>query len=163
MGLHRSVIHPVFGSFVLLNTVLIDAELDEYSTPLDYTPCLDCKLCTAACPTGAIRFGSKEDMLDFGAGRVADLKERGFAQAAVYDPQGVGGTHVMYVLQHADQPELYHGLPKDPQISPLVSLWKGMAKPLAVAAMIGAAVIGFFHYVKVGPIETKDDSLEDAS
>ncbi|MBP6195458.1 MAG: formate dehydrogenase subunit beta [Methyloversatilis sp.] len=119
--------------------------------------------CVKACPTGAIRFGSKEDMLDFGAGRVADLKERGFAQAAVYDPQGVGGTHVMYVLQHADQPELYHGLPKDPQISPLVSLWKGMAKPLAVAAMIGAAVIGFFHYVKVGPIETKDDSLEDAS
>ncbi len=54
MGLHRNVIHPVFGSFVLLNTVLIDAELDDYNTPLDYNPCLDCKLCTAACPTGAI-------------------------------------------------------------------------------------------------------------
>ena len=54
MGLHRSVIHPVFGSFVLLNTVLIDAELDQYSSPLDYNPCLDCKLCSVACPTGAI-------------------------------------------------------------------------------------------------------------
>jgi len=54
MGLHRNVIHPVFGSFVLLDTVLIDAELDEYSRPLDYNPCLDCKLCAAACPTGAI-------------------------------------------------------------------------------------------------------------
>lgn len=54
MGLHRNVIHPVFGSFVLLNTVLIDAELDEYNTPLDYNPCLDCKLCASACPTGAI-------------------------------------------------------------------------------------------------------------
>lgn len=54
MGLHRNVIHPVFGSHVLLNTVLIDAELDEYSRPLDYNPCLDCKLCAAACPTGAI-------------------------------------------------------------------------------------------------------------
>ncbi len=54
MGLHRNVIHPVFGSFVLLNTVLIDAEMDAYSTPLDYNPCIECRLCAAACPTGAI-------------------------------------------------------------------------------------------------------------
>ena len=54
MGLHRNVIHPVFGSFILLNTILIDAEVDECDTPLDYNPCLDCKLCAAACPTGAI-------------------------------------------------------------------------------------------------------------
>lgn len=67
----------------------------------------------------------------------------------------------MYVLQHADQPELYHGLPKDPKISPLVSLWKGAAKPLAVAAMIGAAVAGFFHYMKVGPIESGHDNPDE--
>lgn len=54
MGLHRNVIHPVFGSFVLLNTVLIDAEVEEYDSSLDYNPCIDCKLCAAACPTGAI-------------------------------------------------------------------------------------------------------------
>lgn len=54
MGLHRNIIHPVFGSFVLLDTVLIDAEVDEYDAPLDYNPCIDCKLCAATCPTGAI-------------------------------------------------------------------------------------------------------------
>jgi ferredoxin/putative sterol carrier protein len=53
-GLHRNIIHPVFGSFVLLNTVLIDAEVDEYSTTLDYSPCINCKLCSVTCPTGAI-------------------------------------------------------------------------------------------------------------
>ena len=118
--------------------------------------------CVKACPTGAIRFGSKEDMHEHGATRVADLKERGYANAGVYDPQGVGGTHVMYVLQHADKPELYHGLPVHPSISPLVSLWKGAAKPLAVAAMLGAVVAGFFHYMRVGPIESKDDTGNDS-
>jgi Fe-S-cluster-containing hydrogenase component 2 len=55
MGIHRSVIHPQFGSFILLNTVLIAAELDQQSRQLDANPCLECKLCVAACPVGAIK------------------------------------------------------------------------------------------------------------
>jgi NAD-dependent dihydropyrimidine dehydrogenase PreA subunit len=55
MGIHRSLIHPKFGSFVLLNTVLIGAAADETSQPLDTAPCLECKLCVAACPVGAIK------------------------------------------------------------------------------------------------------------
>jgi NAD-dependent dihydropyrimidine dehydrogenase PreA subunit len=54
MGIHRNVIHPKFGSFILLGTVLMDTEVSEYSYPIDYNPCLECKLCVAACPTGAI-------------------------------------------------------------------------------------------------------------
>jgi ferredoxin len=54
MGIHRNVIHPKFGNFILLGTILIDAKLSEYSHPIDYNPCLECKLCVAACPTGAI-------------------------------------------------------------------------------------------------------------
>jgi NAD-dependent dihydropyrimidine dehydrogenase PreA subunit len=54
MGIHRNVIHPKFGSFILLGTVLMDAEVSEYSYLIDYNPCLECKLCVAACPTGAI-------------------------------------------------------------------------------------------------------------
>jgi formate dehydrogenase-N beta subunit len=56
---------------------------------------------------------------------VAKLKKRGYANAGIYNPQGVGGTHVMYVLHHADQPELYHKLPKEPQIDTSINLWKG--------------------------------------
>ena len=54
IGIHRNLIHPTFGSFVILGTVLVDASVDAYSTPVDYNPCLECKLCVAACPTGAI-------------------------------------------------------------------------------------------------------------
>ena len=54
MGLHRSVIHPRFGSFVLLGTVLTSAEIHDEPAPLTFNPCVDCKLCVAACPVGAI-------------------------------------------------------------------------------------------------------------
>ena len=54
MGIHRNVIHPRFGSFVLLGTVIVATEIATYAKPLDFNPCLECKLCVAACPTGAI-------------------------------------------------------------------------------------------------------------
>jgi formate dehydrogenase iron-sulfur subunit len=114
--------------------------------------------CVKTCPTGAIHFGTKEDMKEYAAGRLRDLNDRGYKNAGLYDPPGVGGTHVMYVLQHADQPQLYHGLPADPSISPLVSLWKGALKPLGLLAMVGAVAAGFLHYVKVGPVEENDEA-----
>jgi ferredoxin len=54
MGIHRNVIHPRFGNFILLGTVLIGAEATAYDQPLSYNPCVECKLCVAACPVGAI-------------------------------------------------------------------------------------------------------------
>lgn len=54
MGIHRNVIHPKFGNFIALGTVLIDTEITEYTQPIDYNPCIECKLCVAACPVGAI-------------------------------------------------------------------------------------------------------------
>ena len=114
--------------------------------------------CVKSCPTGAIVFGSKDDMQRHADERIVDLKSRGFDQAGLYDPAGVGGTHVMYVLHHADKPEIYSGLPKDPRISTMVRLWKGATKPLAVLAILGAALAGVLHYVGVGPNEvTKED------
>jgi ferredoxin-NADP reductase/ferredoxin len=54
MGIHRNVIHPKLGNFVLLGTVLMDCEASDYDRPIEYNPCLECKLCVAACPVGAI-------------------------------------------------------------------------------------------------------------
>jgi formate dehydrogenase iron-sulfur subunit len=109
------------------------------------------------CPTGAIVFGTKEDMKEHAAERIVDLKSRGFENAGLYDPAGVGGTHVMYVLHHADAPQLYAGLAKDPAISPLVGLWKGVSKPLGLLAMGLAVLAGFFHYVRIGPQVVEED------
>jgi ferredoxin len=64
IGIHRNLIHPRFGSFVLLATVLVAAPIDEPGAPLDFNPCVSCKLCVAACPVGAI---SPEGRFDFAA------------------------------------------------------------------------------------------------
>ena len=107
--------------------------------------------CAKACPTHAITFGTKEEMNKHAADRIKDLKSRGFANAGLYDPPGVSGTHVMYVLHHADKPSIYAGLPDNPAISIFVDAWKGFLKPLAVA--------GFLHWVVTGTneVEEKDD------
>lgn len=54
-GLHRSLIHPKFGSFILLGTVLVDLDVEAPAMPLDYNPCFECRLCVVACPVGAIK------------------------------------------------------------------------------------------------------------
>jgi formate dehydrogenase iron-sulfur subunit len=118
--------------------------------------------CVKACPTGCITFGDKEQLQHNAETRVAELKTRGFEQAGLYDPQGVGGTHVMYVLHHADDPTLYSGLPKDPKVSPFVRLWKGAAKPLALGAMAFVALAGFLNMVRGGASETTEKDEEAA-
>src|SRR6059058_1302140 len=56
--------------------------------------------CIKACPTGCLQFGDKDSLLALGHHRVGQLRENGFAQAAVYDPPGVGGTSVITILRH---------------------------------------------------------------
>ena len=54
MGLNRIVMHPRFGNFILLDTILIDRDATAYDNPVAYNPCIECKLCAAVCPVGAI-------------------------------------------------------------------------------------------------------------
>ena len=113
--------------------------------------------CAKACPTGAIVFGTKPDMTAWAGERIADLKSRGFGQAGLYDPPGVGGTHVMYVLHHADTPHIYAGLPDNPHISWLVQAWKSAMKPIAMAGLAFTAIAGFVHWIAVGPNEVQPE------
>ena len=116
--------------------------------------------CVKTCPTGAIQFGSKEDMKQLAAARIKDLNHRGYQNAGLYDPQGVGGTHVMYVLHHADRPTLYKGLPENPHISATVKLWKGLLKPLATFGIAAAVATGWLHYITVGPNKAEEEAPE---
>jgi epoxyqueuosine reductase QueG len=54
LGLNRMLLHPLFGNFIWLNTILVNREVTVYDKPISYNPCIDCKLCAAVCPVGAI-------------------------------------------------------------------------------------------------------------
>lgn len=72
IGIHRNVIHPKFGNFVALNTILVDSDITQTGQPIDYNPCLECKLCVAACPVGAI---SPEGDFNFSACMTHNYRE----------------------------------------------------------------------------------------
>jgi len=57
MGHNRLLIHPRFGSAVLLAAVLLERPIssDGAGSLLERNPCNGCGLCADACPTGAIR------------------------------------------------------------------------------------------------------------
>ena len=117
--------------------------------------------CAKACPTQAIVFGTKDDMIAHAEERIVDLNERGYEHAALYNPEGVGGTHVMYVLPIGDKPELYSGLPADPHISDVVQGWKGPTKTIGMAAIGLAAVGAVLHSIFTKPNRvTEHDQVE---
>jgi formate dehydrogenase iron-sulfur subunit len=112
--------------------------------------------CVKTCPTGAIAYGTKEDMLSLANQRVASLMNRGYANAMVYDPAGVGGTHMMYVIPHGNRLADY-GLPENPQARP------GAISALAVFKTIGGYMLGLgvlataLHFLAVGPQSPQDE------
>jgi formate dehydrogenase beta subunit len=108
--------------------------------------------CIKACPTGCLHFGSKDDMKELAEQRAAQLREQtSHKDAGVYDPAGVGGTHVIYVLHDIKNPEMYGGLPANPRVPFLVKLWKGPVKLLGGWAMFLGVVGVAIHYLRFGP------------
>jgi formate dehydrogenase iron-sulfur subunit len=108
--------------------------------------------CIKACPTGCLHFGTKGDMKALAEQRAEQLRQHsGFANAGVYDPQSIGGTHVLYVLHDITRPELYGGLPANPQIPVSFTYWKWLFKPLGLVMAILGILALFFHYIFIGP------------
>src|ERR1700730_4797398 len=113
--------------------------------------------CIKACPTGCLHFGTKNDMKGLAEARAQQLRENGLQQAGVYDPPGVGGTGVIYVLHDVTNPEAYGGLPKDPYIPWVVRFWKGPAKWIGNFAMLFGIVGVTLHYLRFGPKQVESD------
>jgi len=98
--------------------------------------------CAEACPTGAIKFGKRSELLEEGQERVELLRKKN-PGTMFYGDKQLGGLHVMYVLD--DSPQVY-GLPPDPEL-PAAATVRDVLKWVGVGAA-AAAVLGFvLNYV----------------
>jgi formate dehydrogenase iron-sulfur subunit len=98
--------------------------------------------CAAACPTGAIKFGQRPELITEGEERVAALRQDK-PDTVLYGAEELDGLHVMYVLD--DKPEVY-GLPVDPEV-PAAATVRDVFKTVGLGAAI-VAVLGFgFNYL----------------
>ncbi|MBB5172835.1 4Fe-4S dicluster domain-containing protein [Texcoconibacillus texcoconensis] len=93
--------------------------------------------CVDTCPLDAIVFGEREEMLKLAEERLEKAKQF-FPNAQIYNPPGVGGTKMFYVL--ADKPSVY-GLPENPEVPTSAVLWKDIAQP-AGKALLGVTMMG---------------------
>lgn len=98
--------------------------------------------CAQTCTASAINFGPKDEMVALAHARLEDVK-KDFPNAQLYgvDPNGVGGTNMMYIL--TDRPDVY-GLPAEPKTpDAAINIWKDIVRPLGkfagVAAIVGCA------------------------
>jgi len=115
--------------------------------------------CVKACPTGSIRFGTKEDMLHYGEEKVGKLKDRGFDDALLYDPEGVKGLHMMYVVPRGEMLDEY-GLPEEPTVKgvgffPVMSGLRKLGSVATWAGLIGAGIFFLRTGRRLPPSEDK--------
>lgn len=94
--------------------------------------------CSHVCPTGAIKFGSREEMTDLGFARIQELKRQGSVYADFYGLRELEGLGAIYVLEEGRENSLEkYGLPPEPQVGISAKLWNFIFKPVRVMAFLG--------------------------
>lgn len=89
--------------------------------------------CVKTCPTGALGFAPRDELVARGRQRVEFLKAGSEPRANLYGDTLLAGLHRMYVL--TEPPELY-GLPTDPKTPALAGIWQEFVQPAAEASFL---------------------------
>jgi formate dehydrogenase iron-sulfur subunit len=114
--------------------------------------------CAAACPTGAIQFGRRSQLIEEGKQRVAELQQ-GDVDAHLYGEKELGGLHVMYVL---DNTPGFYGLPTGPEVPASVEVhdvlkWAGVGLTAAVLAGFGLNYLVARKNIKSSSPDNEDE------
>jgi formate dehydrogenase beta subunit len=94
--------------------------------------------CVTTCPTQALQYGDRDQLMVTARQKVLALKAKGFGNATFYGEKELGGLHVMYVLN--DTPDKY-GLPVNPPFPDVATAWKDIIQPVGWAVG-GLTILG---------------------
>ena len=102
--------------------------------------------CAKTCPTGAIRFGDRDKLIE-------SAKQAGYSK--IYGEAYLGGLGSLFAFR--DAPKVY-GMNENPAIPESVIFWHNVLKPLAVIGFGGAVAGALIHYALIGP--HKDEEVK---
>jgi formate dehydrogenase iron-sulfur subunit len=103
--------------------------------------------CVKTCPTGALRFGDRDELL-------ATARAEGFA--TLYGEQDLGGLGSVYAF--TDEPKLY-GMKENPAIPSSVVFWHTYLKPLSLIGLGGVVGAAAIHYLAIGPHKDAEEEV----
>ena len=120
--------------------------------------------CVTTCPSRALEYGDREDIVAKANARALDLRER-YPNASVYGETEAGGLGMLVVTP--DEPEFF-GLPTDPGPALVTGVWQQAVQPLSVVAIaltaIGAGVAALIarrnHLAEVRQLEAQGPGEE---
>jgi formate dehydrogenase iron-sulfur subunit len=101
--------------------------------------------CAKTCPTGAIKFGDRDQLL--GAAKKAGYQK-------VYGEADLTGLGALFAFR--DAPKTY-GMNENPAIPESVIFWHKVLKPLAIAGLGGAVAGALLHFAVIGPHKEEEE------
>ena len=101
--------------------------------------------CVEACPSDALIFGYRDELVQEGRDRISELVEEGNSSAYLYGEEELGGTPLMYALPY---PYDNYGLPKLPLEEQNPITWKDFGIPVGIIAGLAALAAGGMTYIR---------------
>jgi formate dehydrogenase iron-sulfur subunit len=115
--------------------------------------------CVEACPTNALTFGYRDELVEEGRERISELEEDEYSSAYLYGEEELGGTPLMYALPYSYD---NYGLPKLPLEAQEPITWKDFGMPAGIIAGLAALAFGGITYIRSrGEKAVKEKPSED--
>lgn len=96
--------------------------------------------CAKTCPTEAIIYGDRNDMINIAQNRVSELRSNDFPRAEMYGLEELDGLGMMYILTEGKSDSMSkYALPEAPSVPLSTEIWNYIFKPVRVVLVAALA------------------------